>query len=754
MTVKICLLKSNNDFDMEYTYIVPEHLVSEIDVGVFVTVPFGKGNSLREALVVSVGDFCGEVGFKLKKINDIIRKREKLSPDLVELCREMQKRYLCAFGSIVSLMMPPELPEKRKIKFVKLTADAERVSSLLLGNELRGIKQIRCVEVLRDSENNVISLEALQRDFDIQKSSVDTLVKKGIAEIFEEEAEFCVNTYNEFEKQGGTYPVHELNEEQVKAFNNIKECIESPLSSGILLHGITGSGKTEVYLNAIKYVVEQGGSAIMLVPEIALTPQIVSRFKSRFGENIAVLHSRLTAAQKRNEYEKIKEGIVKIVIGARSAVFAPCKNLKLIILDEEQEPSYKSYDSTPYYCADEIAFMRSRMCGGAVVLGSATPRVTTYYESLSGKLKYSYLGNRASKGTLPGVCIVNMREESEKIPGSVFSKTLFAAMKKNYEAGKQTILFVPRRGYAGKLVCGDCGKTMVCRRCRIPMTYHKKGGRLICHYCGNTITVPEKCPSCNSSVFNSRSIGTESVEAEIKKYFENADVIRMDADTTTGKEGHKVLLEKFEKENIPFLVGTQMIAKGLDFPNVTLVGVLNADGLINIQEYTAGERAFQLLTQVFGRAGRGDDKGYGILQTMITDEPLYSAAINQEYDSFYKNEIGFREAAGYPPFVHICTVNVSGIDDKGAFSLATKLRSETEKIYDRIRLSRKEDFAELFKVTRSPVPKLNNRYRWIFNIKSKSKDALLEIMEEFAYKTLTGLSAFEKEAFRITFDIE
>ena len=779
MTVKICLLKSNNDFDIEYTYIVPAELQSEIDVGVFVDVPFGNGNSCRKAVVVEVdsaGDFLfkdgeqvyissesGKKAYFLKEINGIVRNRAPLAPDLVLLCKKIRDRYFCTGGKAVGLMLPPELPRKAKEKYVRLCISRDEAKACVESNFIKNIKQIRLLEALSAADENELTAEELKRDYDILPSVIKAVAAKDLIIVEEREPSCrknggfysdgkllkeCRTACSSCEK---TYPEKILNEEQQAALEKITACIEKGDGSGLLLHGVTGSGKTEVYLHAIDRVLELGGSAAVLVPEISLTPQIVERFKGRFGDSVAVLHSRLTPAEKRREYERISSGRARIVIGARSAVFAPCRDLKLIILDEEHEPSYKSFDSVPYYRADEVAFMRAEICGAAVVLGSATPRVTSYYLAQKGLLEYARLTKRASGGALPAVSLINMRDEMKKGNFSVFSDELYALLKKNYAAGKQTILFVQRRGFSGRLVCGGCGKAMACKRCRVPMTFHRKQGRLVCHYCGNTVVAPEKCPSCGSSEFDRRNIGTEMLEAELNRLFPGAAVIRMDADTTTGKDRHRQLLERFEKENIPFLIGTQMIAKGLDFPNVTLVGVVNADGLLNIQEYGAGERTFQLLTQVFGRAGRSETPGRGVLQTMSDDEFVYACALRQDYNSFYNNEIEFRRSMNYPPFAVLCTVSVSGIDDRAAFSFISGLCDELKQYVSE---NESEKNCEVYNVSRAPIPKINDRYRWNFILKTARLDEMLSVMEYFSNEVLRLIRPELKQKFRVSFDID
>ena len=761
MIAKICLLESNTDFDIEYTYIVPPALTQAVNVGVFVDVPFGMGNHLRPAVIV---DVCREDGtatvrrdgktIRLKEISAVSTKRRPVSENEVRLCRMMQRRYLCSFGSAMRCMMPPEEKAAREECFYRLAVSEARARELVSGNELRGIKQIRAIELLLGEKGGSLSREELIRTYDIPIATLHTLVKK---EVLAEE--LCLQDPAKRRKQSDeevpqTYPPKVLTEEQSAAFEQIKTLVKSGKPQAILLHGVTGSGKTEVYLHAIAEAVKYGGTAIMLVPEISLTPQTVARFKGRFGNVVAVFHSRLTPAQKRAEYDRVIRGEAKIAIGARSAVFAPLENLKLIILDEEQETSYKAFEETPHYHAGEIAGMRAELSGATVVFGSATPRVATYYRAQQGEMAYAYMGTRASAGNLPRVVIADMKDEVRNGNYGPVSSSLYSAMKRNYEAGLQTILFVPRRGYAGRMICAECGKTMMCGKCRVTMTYHKNAGRLICHYCGNTVLAPEKCPSCGSRRFIERSVGTEQLENELQRLFPGAETVRMDADTTAVRDGHRTLLERFGEKKCPFLVGTQMIAKGLDFPDVTLVGVVNADGMLNIPEYNAGERAFQLLTQVFGRAGRDGKESLGILQTMDEKEPVYQYAIRQDYTGFYEHEIEFRRHMGYPPFQVLCTVTVSGTNDKGTYTLTSGLREKLFCYAEHFCGSPQERKAEVLPVSRASMPKLEDRYRWTFLVKTAEIETMLAIMKFFISQAVPEIPNAIRKNYRIGFDID
>ena len=444
-------------------------------------------------------------------------------------------------------------------------------------------------------------------------------------------------------------------------------------------------------------------------------------------------------------------GEAKIVLGVRSAVFAPVKNLGLIIVDEEQEPSYKSFEQRPYYNANEVAAMRMKIAGGTAVYGSATPRVTTYYRAQQGKIGYTFLSERAQSGALPEVITVDMKAEIAGGLRSPVSPRLAAEIAKNIEAGEQTIVFIPRRGHSARLVCLACGKTIGCRYCHIPVTYHKSAGRLICHYCGTTAPVPSVCPNCGSRSITGRTYGTEAVADEISALFPGVPVLRMDNDTTRSVDGHRKIIERFENEKVPVLVGTQMVAKGLDFPNVTLVGVINADSLANMSEYNASERAFQLLTQVFGRAGRtGEKPGRCVLQTLEPNSSLVADACAQDYGSFYRREIVFRQSIGFPPFSAIAFVTVSGKDDRHVFDTAAALRG---KIVSELESADGGFKAEVMKVTRTAVPKIDDRYFWRFAVRSEDTEALIGLMNRFNDKEAVPLMRNERGVY-VSIDID
>lgn len=515
------------------------------------------------------------------------------------------------------------------------------------------------------------------------------------------------------------------NAEQQNAIEKISEAINKSKNKTFLLHGITGSGKTEVYLQVIANTIEQGKQAIVLVPEISLTPQMIQRFTGRFGENVAVLHSRLSEGERKDQWYRIKEGTVNVVVGARSAIFAPFDKLGVIIIDEEHEASYKS-EKTPKYSAKEVAEKRGHLEKCAVVFGSATPSTETYYNSTNGEIELLELTERAiKKASLPTVSIIDMRTELQEGNRSIFSKELFSAIKKNLEEGNQTILFLNRRGYSSFILCRNCGFVAKCKNCSISMTYHSKIDRLVCHHCGYARPNVKKCPMCDSEYIRHFGVGTQRIEEEVMKNFSDARVIRMDMDTTSKKNSHEEILEKFRTGEADILIGTQMIAKGHDFPDVTLVGVISADTMLNIEDFRANERTFQLLTQVAGRAGRAEKEGKVIIQTYAPDSFSILSAKEQNYKEFYNQEIRLRKLLRYPPFCDMVTVILSGKENEKVKEFSIELESKIRSAFPKER-----DDVQFIATTSAPIARINNKYRWRIIIKCNMDDEIRTILKQ------------------------
>jgi primosomal protein N' (replication factor Y) len=491
----------------------------------------------------------------------------------------------------------------------------------------------------------------------------------------------------------------------------------------MLLHGVTGGGKTEVYMQVIKDVIARGKEAVVLVPEISLTPQMVERFKGRFPGNVAVFHSRLSEGERQDQWRRVKDQKVSIAVGARSAVFAPFKDIGIIIIDEEHESSYKS-ESTPRYHAAEIAAERCKRNGALLLYGSATPSVERYYSAKSGKIELLTIYKRTNFLDLPVVDVVDLRDELKSGNRKMFSRKLIIEIEKNIQNGEQTILFLNRRGYSPFVLCRSCGYIVTCKNCSVSYTYHSDTEKLICHYCGAAARLPGKCPVCESLDIKLFGAGTQRVEEEVKKLFNGCSVIRMDRDTTSAKNSHERILNEFVKKKIDILIGTQMIAKGHDFPNVTLVGVLAADPMLNINDFRSAERAFQLLMQVSGRAGRGKIRGRVVIQTYNPDHYSIATSMEHDYNSFYRQEIMVRRELEYPPFKSIGAVMLSGPDDKKTFDAALTLHTKCREEHSG------DDGIVITKPLRPPIGVIKDKYRWRFIIKHGDTNKLAQILGE------------------------
>ena len=504
----------------------------------------------------------------------------------------------------------------------------------------------------------------------------------------------------------------ELTDEQETAFKTIRESIEQNRYEEFLLYGVTGSGKTEIYLQLIEKALEKGKTAIMLVPEISLTPQTINRFISRFGkETLAVLHSKLSIGERYDEWNRIKNGQANIIIGARSAIFAPTENIGIIIIDEEHDSSYKS-ESSPRYSAKEIASILAKHGNFPVVLGSATPDITTYYKAQNNEITMLTLTKRANASSLPEVKIIDLKQELAEGNRSILSTELYEEMKNNLKNKRQTILFLNRRGFSTFIMCRECGYTMQCKNCNISMTYHRFENKLKCHYCGYEEKVATICPNCKSSKIRYFGTGTQKIEEEVHKIFPEASTIRMDVDTVTKKNSHEDILEKFKNENRDILIGTQMIVKGHHFPNVTLVGVIAADTSLNIDDYRANERTFQILTQVAGRAGREKLPGKVIIQTYNPDNFSIDLAQKQDYNEFYNIEIALRKQLKYPPFCDIILISFTGTNEK-------ELISTSEYVYNFLEAKMDKEKYNIYRPVPSPIDKIQNKIRWRMIIKGK-----------------------------------
>ena len=650
--------------DHVFSYRVPKDM--EIAPGDRVVVPFGKGNTPKEGYIICITE---ENAYQAEKTKTILRKEDSFSaflPEQIELAKWMALSYHCFIVDALRLMIPAQLRGRRvtekRVEVLSLAPDLDwQACMALLRGECGGRKAPAQAEALNlIAQVGRIAATELCQAFPGARSALVQLKKKGY--VCSEQVEVRRAPYRGL-GAANKNEQHVLTPYQKQAVEKIVSSL-STSKGRYLLHGITGSGKTEVYLRAIQAALSDHKGCIMLVPEISLTPQMVSRFRAHLGETVAVLHSRLSAGERYDEWKRILTGQARMVIGPRSAVFAPVYNLGLILIDEEHEQSYRS-EHKPQYTAHEIAEKRCSLTGATLVLGSATPSVVTYHRCMEGEIQYLSLPERARGQSLPQVYVSDMREELARGNRSIFSGALSKAMEDCLARQEQMMLFINRRGYSTFLMCRGCGYVIQCEDCDVSMTYHRTAYKelLQCHYCGKTEALPSVCPVCGKPYLKQFGIGTQQVEEQVKLHFPKARVLRMDADTTQGKDAHLKILQAFAKKQADVLIGTQMIAKGHDFENVTLVGVLAADSSLYVPDYRSAERTFQLITQVAGRAGRGDIPGKVIVQTYHPDHFAIQAAVKQDYRQFYAQEIQHRRMAQFPPYAQFIRLLFRGVQD-------------------------------------------------------------------------------------------
>ena len=729
MIVEIIINTNVKTLNKTFDYNVPDDL--EPKLGDRVYVHFGNQKKLDEGIII---------GFKDKseyKLKDIVKiQKDNISENRIKLAQWMSNRYFCNLSECLKLMLPPGTGNKEETKRTKektlnvysLSKTIAEIETDIENKLIRGNKQIDVLRLLYDNHN--MSLQDMEIMAKASSTTVKTLVDKGYLKQSEKQIERDPFQEKDIQKTNEL----KLNIEQQDAYCSIKEPGE------YLLHGITGSGKTEIYLQLIKRELEKGKTAIVLVPEISLTPQTIDRFTSRFGkEKIAVLHSKLSNGERFDQWNKIKEGKAQIVIGARSAIFAPLKELGIIIIDEEHDSSYQS-ESTPQYDALEIARKIADEENIKLVLGSATPDTRTYKNALEGKISLIELTKRANNARLPEVEIVDLRDELANGNHNMISTKLKNEIQKNIESKNQTILFLNRRGFSNFIMCKTCGNVIKCKRCDISMTYHKDENKLKCHYCGLEEQVPNKCPNCGSKELKYSGSGTQKLEEEVHKLFPTASTIRMDIDTVTKKHSHEDILTKFKEDKIDILIGTQMIVKGHDFPKVTLVGVISADNALNIGDYRASEITFQVLTQVAGRAGRGEQNGKVIIQTYNPDHYAIECAKEQDFKKFYQIESKIRKTLKYPPFCDIIVLDFSSLNKH-------EIQRDSKRLHQYLknRIINEKFGVLLYSPLPCPIEKINDRYRWRIIIKciydEKMNKLLKETLEEFyKLKTNTRLS--------------
>ena len=627
------------EIDRPFTYKVPEEFNNEIKIGQIVKVPFGKGNKTSEGFILNLKN-DDNIKFKTKNIAAILVKDPVIDEDDINLIEFLREKTLCKYIDAFRLLIPVGIMKGAKAKKKRVI--------VLKNEDLSNIKNPdgykKIVEFFKTNSGKYTKSELIN-EHSISQYKLNKLIENEVLSI-EEESVFRYNdrVYNKDSAKTLT----------IEQENIIREYINSD-DKMFLLKGVTGSGKTEVYMKLVERVLLEGKSAIILVPEIALTPQMIERFKGRFGVNVALFHSKLSDGERFDEWFRVKEGKAKVIVGARSAIFLPAKNLGLIIIDEEHENTYKS-EQNPKYQTKEVAEYLSELKGCKVILGSATPSIETYYRALTGEMKLLELNSRVDNKAMPPMKVIDMRNELKGGNKSLFSRELFIAIQERLKRKEQIILFLNRRGFSTFVSCRSCGYVFKCDECDISMTYHKNG-LLICHYCGKTKREPRECPKCHSKYVKFFGAGTQRVEEEVKKYFNNVRILRMDVDTTRDKHSYERIYNTFKNGEADILIGTQMVSKGLDFKNVTLVGILAADMSINIPDYRAAERTFQIITQVAGRAGRGDKQGEVLIQTYTPQHYSLQYAVNYDYEGFYEKEFTVRAMMKYPPFGKLLLIN-------------------------------------------------------------------------------------------------
>ena len=696
MVAKVLVEISNINVDKTFSYIIPENLIDKILIGVRVTVPFN--NRQLEGFVLDIVDEI-DSNYNLKEISAVIDNEPILDEELLTLGKYMCKKYFSTLISSYQTMLPKALKAKNNTIINKKIEKYSCLNDVEINDNLND-SQKKIINVLKN--NNTVLLSELNK---ISISSVKTLVRKGYIKVFERE-KYRYNTEFVLEKNRLV-----LTKEQ----ENAKKTILDSNDMVYLIHGVTGSGKTLVYMELVDEMLKIGKSSIFLVPEISLTPQMVKQFKERFGNLVAVLHSGLSDGERYDEYRKIKNGEVRIVVGARSAIFAPFKNIGIIIIDEEHTTTYKQ-DSNPKYSAIDIAIKRAEYHNAKVVLGSATPSLDSYARALKGVYKLVELKNRIGDRKLPEVELVDLNKEYKK--GGIFSKKLTDEINSTISRGEQVILLLNRRGYSNFMSCSNCGEVIKCPHCDITLTYHKSSNTLRCHYCGYGEKYIQVCPKCHEKSMKNLGIGTEQIEELINKNF-NASVIRMDLDTTSRKGAHEKIIESFRNKKFDILLGTQMIAKGLDFSNVTLVGVINADTSLMIPNYKSSEYTFQLLMQTAGRSGRGNVPGKVIIQTFNPEHYAIYLAKNHDYLSFFKEEMSIRRKLSYPPYYYIAYVKIIGKN----YDILSK---ESNKIGDKLKQELNDSI--ILGPTTCSVFIVKNEYRFGITIKYKKENNLYPVL--------------------------
>ena len=724
--------------DRPYDYLVPEELVGQIQPGMRVSVPFSRGNRQTEGIVLALSNVSKYES--PKPITMLLDDKPVLTEEQIRLALFMRERFFCTVFDAVKAILPAGLwfqaDGKRRIQdktveMAKLSVPAEDAADAADRIRRRSPQQAALLDMLCSFE--ALPSKELLLHCGAGKTSLKALCSKELVTLYQREVYRRPELPPEELKD-----IPKLNDEQERAFRGLEKIAESGKAACALLQGVTGSGKTSVYIHLIRRALDRGKSVILLVPEIALTPQMLRTFSGHFGDEVAVLHSSLSVGERYDEWKRIKNGKAHLVIGTRSAIFAPTDQLGLCIIDEEQEETYRS-ENAPRYHARDIAKYRCSKSGCLLVLGSATPELVSRYQAEIGKYSYFRLDTRYNARELPHVQIVDMKRELREGNGGCISSVLADQLQQNLDAGEQSILFLNRRGTNKLISCGDCGFTYKCPRCSVSLTYHSANHRLLCHYCGYSRRVDENCPECGGRL-NYVGAGTQLVVEELNQLFPGREVLRMDTDSVAPIGSHEELFDRFRKENIPFLVGTQMVTKGLNFENVTLVGVLSADQSLYAGDYRAGERTFSLITQVVGRSGRGSKPGRALIQSFTPENETIVQASRQDYEAFYHAELELRRLQHTPPFADLLAVTVSGVDEDQVVRGARYVRERLENL---IGLQR----ARFLGPTPMSVVKINNRFRYRVHISCRADSTLRAFVAQVVIECSTdkrfrGLSVF------------
>ena len=695
----------------DYDYYVPAELEKTIKCGMRITVPFGRNNIKRHGVIVKL--FYG-MNSQLKEICAEDKKTNPLSEEMVSLALWLKERCFCSTYECLRQMLPrgTDKIKDKSTKMIRLSEDSTQPVKLTP-------KQQSVYELLCDVGSAGVS--EVCEFCSVGKGVLDNLVKYGICEYFEKEV--YRTPYKNVSENGEMSPIN-LSEVQQNAFNTYLKMMDTGGTG--LLYGVTGSGKTQVYLKLIDEAISRGKDVIVLVPEISLTPQMLYIFHSRYGKKVAVMHSGLSIGERTDEYKRADRGEAKIIVGTRSAVFAPVHNLGLIVMDEEQEHTYKS-ERTPRYNARDVANFRCRYNNALFLMTSATPSVESYSAAVKGKYVLCEINERYGDSKLPEIVTVDMKKEIAQGNKSPISKTLQSLIADNLDKHKQTILLINRRGYNTFIACNSCGHVITCPNCSISLTYHSYNNRLMCHYCGYSKPLDNVCPECGKNSIRYSGYGTQRIEDELERLFPDASVLRMDADTTSAKFSHQKLFDAFSRGDYDILIGTQMVAKGLDFPNVTLVGVVNADNSLYDESYLANERSFDLITQVVGRSGRRAEAGKAVIQTINPYNDVIEYASKQDYKSFFANEIQLRKLLTYPPFCDIYFISFICEDENKAALCA---KSFFENLVELNRTDYVNEKLIVLGPSPSKISKLKNNYRYGLTLKCKNSKSVRKMLND------------------------